>query len=99
MHIMKVKDLPTHLAHCQFSRRFCPNDGCGLRFTEAELEDHAKVCDHAMISCQWCVFRDKRMLMNTHEAACPELPIRCPNVGCELTDLFSPSSREMKQHR
>ena len=97
--MLKVKDLPAHLTQCQFVKRVCPNIGCDLRFSQVELAAHETECGHATVKCQWCVVRDKRMSIATHEAVCPNTPVRCPNIGCECPDLLPSSSYQRRYHK
>lgn len=53
---------------------------------EKNLEDHVKVCDERMVSCEYCELELRKLDMDEHMAYCGTRTERCD--GCNQLIMF-----------
>lgn len=73
----KLQDLEKHLTTCGFVQVLCPCD-CGTKVCRRDLAFHLmQICNHRLISCEYCQeevsFKDEE----EHLAHCPKKPLFC----------------------
>jgi hypothetical protein len=81
--IFLYKNYMKHLKECVDRIQTCENEGCGKKFKLTE-EKHFEICEFKDKICGICNRAVKALKIKDHKNDCPNVMIKCENVGCDM---------------
>ena len=78
-----LDEYDAHVAECGFVVVDCPSDGCTDKILKKFLHEHLSLaCRRRLVECPVCKEKVINEEMQSHPAKCPDVEIKCTNIGC-----------------